>query len=125
MLWLVSAPVEAYQGVELGRDCRSADEADRARCEGFITGFMAGARMDIEGEPLNMWRSYGYTWCGPSVFEVDVMVEALFEGARTGKTAAHFPAPVMLAQSLAAKFTCSDSSSGQYQRLTPSLVQDE
>ena len=125
VFWLLSAPAGAYQGVELGRDCRSGDDAARARCEGFINGFIAGAQVDIEGEPINMWRSYGYTWCGPTVAEVATIIEALFEAARTGRSTPHFPAAVVLAQSLTAKYPCEGSSVPRYQGLNPSLGPDD
>lgn len=123
--WLFSAPAWAYQGVELGRDCRNTDEAAQARCEGYISGFLAGAQMDIEGEPINMWRSFGYTWCGPADVEVSDVVEALFAAALAGQATPHFPAPVMLAQSLSAAYPCAGTSVPRYPGLRVPLIQDE
>lgn len=111
---LLSTSANAYQGLDLGRDCRSSDDAGLARCEGFISGFIAGAQIDIEGDPINMWRSYGYTWCGPLIFEVSDIVDALFEASRTGQATPHFPAAVMLAQSLAAAYPCTGTSSSGF-----------
>lgn len=106
----------AYQGLDLGRDCRSKDDAAQAKCEGFVSGFMAGAQMDVDGEPINMWRYYGYTWCGPVIFEVSIVVEALFDANRRGQAIPHFPAPVMLAESLSATYPCTESSSPGFPR---------
>ena len=103
---LLATSAEAYKGVELGRDCRSTEDAARARCEGFINGFLAGAQVDVEGEPITMWRYLGYTWCGPAVVAIPEIVKALFEAASTGRATPHFPAPLMLAQSLYVKFPC-------------------
>ena len=99
---------KAYTGVELGRDCRSTDAAAEARCEGFVNGFLAGAQVDVEGEPIAMWRFFGYTWCGPKVVEVPEVVEALLESVLEGYATSHHPAPIMLAQSLSSKFPCKE-----------------
>ncbi|NKB42650.1 MAG: hypothetical protein GKS03_00090 [Alphaproteobacteria bacterium] len=123
---LLSTSVWAYQGVELGRDCRSTNDADLARCEGFISGFVAGAQVDIDGEPTNMWRHYGYTWCGPVVFDHSQIVETLFEASLTGQATPHFPASVMLAQSLSAAYPCTGSAAPRYPRLgLPPLNADQ
>ncbi len=122
---LLSTSASAYQGIELGRDCRNSDDAAVARCEGFISGFVAGAQADIEGEPINMWRYYGYTWCGPVVFELSEIIDALFEANRTGQATPHFPASVMLAQSLSATYPCTDAAAPRYPGLGfPSLESD-
>lgn len=105
-----SGIANAYQGLDLGRDCRSSNEASVARCEGFISGFVAGAQMDVSGQPINMWRAYGYSWCGPTVFAHSEIVDALFDANRSGQATPHFPAAVMLAQSLAAAYPCGESS---------------
>lgn len=107
---LMSTTALAYQGLDLGRDCRSSSDVSLARCEGFISGFIAGAQIDIEGEPINMWRSYGYSWCGPVAGEIPDIVEALFDASLTGQATPHFPAAVMLAQSLAVTYPCTESS---------------
>ena len=123
---LLSTSAGAYQGVELGRDCRSTNDAGLAKCEGFISGFVAGAQVDIQGEPTNMWRYYGYTWCGPVVFDVSKIIETLFEASRTGQATPHFPAPVMLAQSLSATYPCTGAAAPGYPRLgLPSLESDQ
>lgn len=104
-----SHPADAYQGLDLGRDCRSSNEASAARCEGFISGFVAGAQMDVDGQPINMWSAFGYSWCGPKQFDHSAIVDALFEANRTGQAVPHFPAAVMLAQSLSAAYPCGES----------------
>ena len=123
--WLLTTSSWAYQGVDLGRDCRSGDDAPRARCEGFISGFLAGAQIDVDGEPITMWRYHGYTWCGPTVFDIPEIVDTLFEAARTGRATPHFPAPVMLAQSLSQKFPCEGLLMPRYPGLGRPLEQDQ
>ncbi len=120
--WLFSDPASAYRGIELGRDCRSMEDVAQARCEGFVSGFLAGAQLDVDGEPITMWRSHGYTWCGPALIDVAAIVETLFEGARTGRSSPHFPASVMLAQSLSAAYPCNQTPVGRPSRLAPPPV---
>ena len=125
VFWLLSAPAFAYQGLDLGRDCRSSDDVPRARCEGFINGFLAGAQVDVDGEPIGMWTFHGYTWCGPGMIEVTQVVDALFEAAGEGQATPHFPAPVMLAQSLSQKFPCEGSTMPRFPGLGRPLNQDQ
>ena len=115
----------AYQGLELGRDCRSGDNAQKARCEGFINGFVAGAQVDVDGVPINMWRYHGYTWCGPALIDIPEIIDSLFEAARAGHALPHFPAPVMLAQSLSVKFPCEDTMMPGFQGLNSSPAPDD
>jgi hypothetical protein len=122
---LLSTSATAYQGVDLGRDCRGSNDAASARCEGFISGFVAGAQVDIEGEPANMWRYLGYTWCGPVVFDLPAIVEALFDISRTGQATPHFPAPVMLAQSLSVTYPCGGAAVSRFPSLSLSPIDSD
>ncbi|MEQ9110264.1 MAG: hypothetical protein RIF37_06285 [Rhodospirillaceae bacterium] len=43
---------QAYQGITLARECRLTDGEAAVRCTAFIDGFIAGAQMSINGQPL-------------------------------------------------------------------------
>lgn len=98
----------AYQGIALARECRLTEGEAAVRCAAFIDGFIAGAQMSIDGQPLPRWSHMGYNWCGAGVLEPDAVRTALIDAAMTQSAVLHFPASLVLAQTLSTKFSCED-----------------
>ena len=98
----------AYQGINLARECRLTEGEAAVRCAAFIDGFIAGAQLSINGQPLPRWSHMGYQWCGTEVLEPDAVRTTLVDAAMSQSAVLHFPASLVLAQTLSAAFPCED-----------------
>ncbi|MEQ9444180.1 MAG: Rap1a/Tai family immunity protein [Rhodospirillaceae bacterium] len=98
----------AYQGITLARECRLTEGEAAVRCRAFIDGFIAGSQFAINGQPLPRWEHMGYQWCGPEVLEPDAVRTTLIDAAMNQSAVLHFPASLVLAQTLSAKFPCDE-----------------
>ncbi|MEQ9110265.1 MAG: Rap1a/Tai family immunity protein [Rhodospirillaceae bacterium] len=50
----------------------------------------------------------GYQWCGADVLKPDAVRTTLIDAAMDQSAVLHFPASLVLAQTLSAKFPCED-----------------
>ena len=95
------------KGIDLARACKSDASADKALCRGFINGFTYGSQMAVGAKFVNQWRYGEQTWCFPRAADELAVREAFIAYAQANTGTLHFPAALIVASAMAAKFPCS------------------
>lgn len=106
VLWLGGAHAASPQGIDLARDCRGADAVGQARCTAFISGFTTGSQVNFNGRFFNDWRYGDHRWCFEEAVPNDALIKTFLDYAAAHTGELHFPAAMVFAKALAAKYQC-------------------